>query len=297
MDQVEIYREQIESMEQMLSKTTAYMDDIQKKLEHTNDILHQRNEEIMSSMRYAHNIQNAIISNNIVEQKNETYHYYLRQKDWVGGDFPFHKKAHGKEYFSVIDCTGHGVPGGLLTMLASQLFEKVILDHSDFDAGEIISQFNTMFYQLYHGSNNHRLKDGMDLSLVIIDREMDLISMASARRPIEMIGSLKHETFKGDKCSIGEVEDFQYNTEFISSGTYDFIYLYSDGFPDQFGSSDEMNKAKKYKVKNFRNFLNELKEISFDKHNSLLADELKCWKGELEQTDDILVMGINLKNK
>ena len=147
MEQSEIYREQIESMEQMLSKTTAYMDDIQKKLEQTNDILHQRNEEIMSSMRYAHNIQNAIISNNIVESKNEQYHFYLKQKDWVGGDFPFHIEANDKIYYAVIDCTGHGVPGGLLTMLASQLFEKVILDYPGFDAGEVISRFNTKFYQ------------------------------------------------------------------------------------------------------------------------------------------------------
>lgn len=256
-------------------------------------IVEQKNLEITDSMNYAQRIQEAILPTNELMQSVFPRSFVLYQpKDIVAGDFYWLETYNNEVFFAVADCTGHGVPGAMVSVVCSNALSKAVLEEHISDPGKILHRTREVVIDKL-SAGSLELQDGMDVSLLKWNPDTRKLSWAGANSPLWILrpGDEVIEEIKGDKQPVGSyvsMRAFTTHTVDISEGTH--VYMTSDGYIDQFGGV----KGKKLKSANMKKLITGLREQEMYDLGASLAEYLDQWKGELDQVDDICVAGIQL---
>jgi len=255
-------------------------------------IIEEKNTEIMDSLRYSERIQQAMLPK---EQQiksifeNNCFILYM-PRDVVSGDFYWlHEKDH-QLLVAAGDCTGHGVPGALMSMIGISLLNR-IRDNGIKEPAKILSALHKEIHESLKQGSDNQVLDGMDIAIVLYEPSLNKLTFASAMRPIFLIRDNELIVYKGDKKSIGGKEPEKYFSThelFLEDG--DIFYLFSDGYADQFNPYNQ-----KYQVGRFRKKLLEIHQLPLKNQKEILEEEILRWKGDAEQVDDIMVIGIKHK--
>ncbi|MDF2448954.1 MAG: protein serine/threonine phosphatase [Bacteroidota bacterium] len=287
------FKEKKQVAEEFSEKNKAI--EIQKKIIDTAyHELSEKNKDITDSIKYAKRIQEAIFPSQAYFSKLLPQAFaYFRPKDIVSGDFYWVDEGlDGSVLVAVVDCTGHGVPGAFMSIVGFNLLNKAIHENKCTDPADILNQVNIDLNEtLKQTLEESAVKDGMEISLCKWDPRINKLEFAGANTIVYHISGTQINIVKGNKHPIGSfygeaLKKFQTIDIHINPG--DCVYLFSDGFADQFGGE----KGKKYKYKQLEEFLlaNSAKSIQEQEH--LLNAEFERWKGPLEQVDDVCVIGI-----
>ncbi len=263
-----------------------------EKIETQNHLIEIKNKEFIESVTYAKEIQFAVLNERKIIKKNnfESFLFY-KPKDIVGGDFYWSASFNDYTYILVADCTGHGVPGGFLTMLGIAYLNELITEVNIKTPNEILDELRIKIIKDLSGKFSSR--DGMDISVVRIENATKKIEWAGAKNPLWIIrkNATEIEVVPANRQSICYAENL---TPFINHEIQlakgDMIYLFTDGFSDQFGGP----RGKKVGRKNFRNILLECRDKTIPEQKETIKRTYTEWRGSLEQIDDICIIGIRL---
>lgn len=258
-----------------------------------NNQLSKLNKEIKASINYAKKLQQSVLPS--VEHFDRIFpnkFVYLKQKDIVGGDFYWVNEINGLKFIAGIDCTGHGVPGAFMTMLSRVLLREAVNIKGLINPSEILTQVDGAIREIFRQSNYEAMQDGMDMSICVIDEASNKISFAAAQRPVvlKMKNKDKLLVIKGSKFPVGGYFELEKKYDLLEYklDEVETFYLFSDGYVDQFGGPN----IKKYGTKQFVKTLNVICEMPMHLQKEFLVNEVANWKGELDQIDDILVLGV-----
>lgn len=273
-------------------------------IEEAYHLLELKNRDVTDSIRYARRIQQSIIpSEEEVQKLFPNSFVFFKPKAIVSGDFYWiqqhpapsmiqNEKQPTFYFLSVVDCTGHGVPGALLSIVGSNLLNRALRDYYLITPSEILDELNNELLTILSQSSIGIVRDGMELALIRYEPETKILEFAGARRPMYLIRNNEIIITEGDKASIGyddfKASDFKYKNHTIQIENGDVVYLFSDGYPDQFGGADE----RKFSYKAFREMLLSMHSKSIAQQKAELHISLKNWRGTLEQIDDICIVGI-----
>tara|TARA_Y100000589_G_scaffold277537_1_gene272581 strand:+ start:22711 stop:25935 length:3225 start_codon:yes stop_codon:yes gene_type:complete len=266
---------------------------LEEKVQERTKELNEKNKDILSSIEYAKRIQEAILPpmEKIRKAFPNSFVIYL-PKDIVSGDFYWFAETKDNFFIAAVDCTGHGVPGAFMSMIGSSLLNQIVQIQKVENTGEILNRLNERVVSaLNQQGHKYDTRDGMDLALIRKSKHDDTIEYSGAYRPLYVIRENGlFEKFDADKRPIGGSVDaeFSFHSHLIQINTGDTVYMFSDGFPDQFGGP----KNKKFMVKNFRKLLLSVYQLPVEKQKEQILNTFKEWKGDNEQVDDILVIGI-----
>ena len=300
--------EQLVQVKELSEKAILQEQEKKKILETQNELLEQmvdertaelaeKNLEIKDSINYALRIQKAILTSK--EEINEglkNCFILFKPKDIVSGDFYFYSKTKNQIIIAAADCTGHGVPGALMSMIGSEkLMSTANESHSP---SVILNSLNKgIKSSLRQSDKEESTKDGMDIALVSINSENNIASYAGANRPIWIIRnksdneSFEVEEIKATKKAIGGFteDDQHFQQHELQFNKGDTFYLFTDGYADQFGHT-----GKKLMTKKFREILIEIQHLTMDEQEKYLNDFIEGWKKGADQVDDILVIGVRI---
>jgi serine phosphatase RsbU (regulator of sigma subunit)/Flp pilus assembly protein TadD len=257
-------------------------------------IAHQ-NEIITDSIEYAKRIQSALLPQGDYLEKILPEHFvFMKPKNIVSGDFFWVTEKQNKIIVAVADCTGHGVPGAFMSMLGVAFLNEIVNNSSKATPDMILNHLRDFIIRSLHQEYGYSgSKDGMDMALISIDKKTQIMEYAGAYNPVFIIRSGELHEIKGDKMPIGihavKVDEEFTNHQFQLQKE-DVIYLFSDGYVDQFGGNDGM----KLKMKPFKELLIKISEKPMDKQHKALETYMKKWQGNYSQLDDMIVMGIKI---
>jgi phosphoserine phosphatase RsbU/P len=265
------------------------------KLQSAYNEIEQMNLDITDSIHYAKRIQEAMLPTRELLTKliPESFILY-KPKDIISGDFYWFNKVNEKIVVVVADCTGHGVPGALVSMIGNNLLNEIVNTNKVTVPGEILNRLNTGIRKLLKQDvKGAKGQDGMDVSVCSVDRRKKVVQFAGANQNMIFFKEKKLELVKGDRKSIGgyqvEAERKYTNHEFKYKAG-DTLYMCTDGYADQFGG----RKEKRMQTKNLIKIIQSTLSLGLCQQEDLLGDWLEKWKGKLKQTDDILLIGIGL---
>lgn len=249
-------------------------------------LVEMKNIDITDSIVYAKKIQFSIIpeKDGLKDFIRDSFIYY-RVKDIVSGDFYWYHKKGDELYIAAVDCTGHGVPGALVSMIGITLLKQTIDHQHIVQPGEILSNMQKEIYSfLQRGSS-----DGMEISLCSVNQEKKILSYAGAMMKLIMVRNGVLTEIKGDRSSISRNTSYEavFTNHTVNYEPGDTFYIFTDGYCDQFGG----DKQKKFMFKRFEKLLTEIYPLTMRQQKSTLDSTYKQWKGELEQVDDILIIG------
>jgi serine phosphatase RsbU (regulator of sigma subunit)/Tfp pilus assembly protein PilF len=267
-----------------------------RKLEEKNVIIEKKNKDITDSISYAKRIQEAFLPSLREMQSVFSDFFILYQpKDIVSGDFYWFCKSRGSIYIAVADCTGHGVPGALMSMIGHDELNHIVIEKACSEPAEILSALNrNVKLALKQEEQESESRDGMDIAICKLEpvNENFQLTFAGAQRPLLIFRPTGITELRSDKVSIGGFTESSHNfsqqQQILNKG--DLIYLFSDGFADQFGGE----RGKKFKYARLLSLLKENHHLPLADQQKLLSFALKNWMGNLEQVDDITVAGIRL---
>jgi sigma-B regulation protein RsbU (phosphoserine phosphatase) len=267
---------------------------LNSKLRIANEEIAQKNKDITDSITYARRIQRAILPDKKQLSKYFPESFILyKPKDIISGDFYWFEEHNGKLIIAVGDCTGHGVPGALLSMIGYHLLKNAVYLKNITDPASILNEMSNGFNNVFDiGKRDEPINDGMDISICSIDKKNESLLFSSARRPLYIIKNEKLTEVKGSLVPIGgnQYEKYSYkNQEFIIEKG-DKFYMFTDGFADQFGG----NLRKKMKTIGFKDLLLRLNDEKMSLNKRALKEYLNAWKRDEEQTDDILIVGFEI---
>ncbi|MFH2142973.1 MAG: SpoIIE family protein phosphatase [Bacteroidota bacterium] len=255
------------------------------------EIFHQK-KEITDSITYAQRIQKAVLPPDDYIQSLLPEHFvFFRPRDIVSGDYYWLAQIEHRTFVVVADCTGHGVPGAFMSMLGISLLNQMVNIHQKFNAGQILDELrNQVKKSLRQTVDNSESKDGMDLALMIFDFKNKQVEYAGALNPLYIIRDNCLIEKQPDRMPIGvyKYADNNFTGHIFPFKKGDMFYAFSDGFIDQFGGP----KRKKFMSKQFKELLTNISTLPVSSQSEFLDKTLNDWKGDNEQTDDILVMGI-----
>ncbi len=285
--------------EEELKQQNEELQVISENLNTEKQIVEEKNQQISNSIQYASKIQTALLPSNEFLQKVIPNSFIIyKQRDIIGGDFYFLKVVKNKIVFAVADCTGHGVPGAMMSMLGVALLEEIMDNVKSLKSNEILDVLRERLKKSFSDKNEtSNQKDGMDIALLVFDNETKKISYTGAnsalylvRKNSEQIAELT--TFKADPMPIGVyVKEKPFTEIEIQLKEDDLIYLFSDGYLSQFGKETD----KPLGSKRFKELLLKNSNLELSEQKQNLIDFLNTWQGDKSQTDDILVAGVKIK--
>ncbi len=260
-------------------------------LERKNLSISQQNQEILDSLHYAKNIQKAIMphSDSIDNLFKDGFVLYL-PKDIVSGDFYFLEELNDRIYLAVADCTGHGVAGAFMSMVGTALLKQIILQKKFTDPAKILNELNEGIVEALRQKETSS-HGGMDIAMCVIDKKEMTLRFSGANRPLHIVRNFNTELTKPDKLPIGGFnadENRTFNSQLIALEKGDHVYLYSDGYADQFGGME----GKKIMTKKFRELIQNMHQTPMKEQHDSLLTFFNTWKGRYEQIDDVLVVGV-----
>ncbi len=268
-----------------------------KRIEVQSKALSYINQSLTDSITYATRIQSAMIptEKRLRELVPESF-VYFRPRDMVSGDFYYVYDNGQKTFISVVDCTGHGVPGAFMSIIGMDLLKRIIEGNKEEDPSRILEiMSHELGATLRNDEASHEegalvLRDGMDIGLCVIDRENESVDFAGAVNVLYLVRNNEIIPYKGNRYPIGQYADNSahgFETIHLTIEKDDMFYLFTDGYADQFGGSEK----KKLKYRRFRHILLNIHQLSSDDQKAILHQKLEEWKGDLEQVDDILILG------
>ncbi len=253
-------------------------------------IIEEKNKDITDSINYAKRIQEAILPAKEIKYRIFPDAFVLfRPKDIVSGDFYWFAEKDGKRLIAACDCTGHGVPGALMSMVGNNVLNEIVNEKGITDPAGILSLLHKEVRKALKQEEHADTNDGMDVALVTFHSQHE-IAFAGAQRPLWIIRNGAIEEIKGDKFSIGGMQAEQerkFTPHRLTLAAGDVLYIFSDGFADQFGAGQ-----KKLMTRKFKEELISIHQRPMKEQEKYLDEYIEKWKGRMEQTDDILVIGI-----
>ena len=267
-----------------------------QQIQKSNEEFINKNKEMIDSINYAKEIQNAVLPKESYMQQffSETFLINM-PKDIVSGDFYWCAQRGSKFIVAVGDCTGHGVPAALISMMGYNKLNHIVNIIGLTKPSHILEQLDFEIREAFKKEDSeHVIPDGMDIAICAIDRKNNMVEFSGANRPLYYLKNDKLEIIKGSKKSIGGISediDTDFTNHTISKDTIESIYLFTDGFMDQFGGI----QGKKFLCKRFRELISSTRIYTMKEQQELLIDALNDWKGEREQTDDICLLGIRFQ--
>lgn len=265
-----------------------------KRLKEKNEIIAEQNKDLIDSINYSQRIQQAILPDKNTE--NEVLHngfVLYKPKHIVSGDFYWLHKCEDVLFFAVIDCTGHGVPGALLTMLAYNAINKAVIEKELSDPTMILDSMNNDVKAALKQNLNNPIQDSMEVAFACLNYKTETLMFSGANLSLSYIQNGEFKIANSGKCSVGSVQEGSVvlpKTHTLKLNKGDCFYLYSDGFADQFGGP----KGKKYKYKQLEELLLTHHNKTPNQQKEILNSSIENWKGDLEQVDDITVIGFKL---
>ena len=266
------------------------------KLEQQREELDIQHTNMTDSINYAKYIQDALLPSEYLFRKLLPNSFILfKSKDIVSGDFYWVSQQNTKTFIATVDCTGHGVPGAFMSIIGFDLLNNIVKERGIEDPGEILNQLNYGVSNTFRKSQekSQSVRDGMDMSLVVVDHSKATVEFAGAMNPLCLIRDESISVIKGNRFAIGSFNDNEankYDTHTIKYQKGDAFYMYSDGYPDQFGGP----YGKKFKYKKFLHMLLNIHHLPVEKQKEELNENFSNWKGQFEQVDDVLVIGFKL---
>ena len=312
-EQKNIISEKNEELNQFIEEIEAQRDQIDEQ----NKDLEHKNSHIMSSIQYAKRIQEAILPSDELVRNNLAESFVLyKPKDIVSGDFYWMESIGQKVFWAAVDCTGHGVPGAFMSILGANGLKKIVSERHIYQPAEILTHLTEhVISSIKETKDGEEVKDGMDISLCCWDKENNTLEWAGAYNPLfivreapiynlaeksnfhpfdpekENLGGLYD--VKATKRPIGRfkrknIPDFENHTISLQQG--DCIYVFTDGFADQFGGED----GSKYTTRKMREFVIKIYKKPMQEQILLLEQEFENWRGKEEQLDDICIFGVKV---
>lgn len=279
----------------------------QKVIERTEEVVRQKSEietkneeleilykQVTDSIHYAKRIQDAILpTNNVVKQLLPDSFILFKPKDIVSGDFYWIEKKDDLVYFAAVDCTGHGVPGAFMSLVGHNVLKDIIKNTTVTKPSEILDALRDgVISTLTVDESGKQAKDGMDMTLCAINYKTMELQYAAAFNPLVIIRNGELVIYQANKfpigAFIGEKTNFDNHTISLQKG--DQIFIFSDGYADQFGGPN----GKKFMVGNFRKLLTRISQLESPAQKEELNKILVNWQGEQEQVDDVLVIGVKV---
>lgn len=253
-----------------------------------------KNRNITDSIKYAKRIQLAMMPTlkHFRRLFPESFVYY-KPKDIISGDFYWVNQKNDKVFLAVVDCTGHGVPGAFMSIIGYELLRNIINKKGVEKPADILNILNKDFAGIFNsgGDNDFSFRDGMDIGFCVIDKKKANLEFAGAFSTLFLVRNMSIVEIKGNRFSVGLMEDIidePFKNHSMSLEKDDMIYLFSDGYTDQFGGEE----GKKFKYRRFRHLLLYLHKLPAREQVRLLEKSIVQWMGDNEQVDDILVLGV-----
>ncbi|EAY25797.1 PP2C family protein-serine/threonine phosphatase [Microscilla marina] len=308
------------SVEELSTNLEKKVEERTKELEDKTKQLEKKNRSITDSIQYANRIQKAVLgSQQHIEKQFKDAFIYLKARDIVSGDFYWFSETNcnqswlyntnmngGLEHANpdlpivklkiiiAADCTGHGVPGAFMTIMGNDLLNEIIDNECIHKPDVILKELDKRVRATLHNETQEKADDGMDMTVVTIDETHQKLYFSGAKNSILLVRRGEVFRLKGSIYPIGSEHykaEREYALHVFETQPNDIIYMYSDGFQDQFGGK----KGRKYMSKKFRQFLLSLSHLPMEEQRYKINEELKTWMGDhYQQTDDVLVMGVKL---
>ena len=248
----------------------------------------------LASLRYAGIIQKALMPDPEILKGYFKDHFILfLPRDIVSGDFYYVMKSHSFICVAAGDCTGHGVPGALLSILGISFLNDIVQLRTDLRANRVLNLMREKIMKALHQTGDKsETKDSIDISLLIADLKTGSVQFSGANRPMLRMRNGELTEFKPDKMTIGlaPLKEHPFNNQQIDLVPGDTFYLFSDGFSDQFGELSD----KKFKHKNLKSVISSVSELPMYRQKEILESTFNEWKGSTQQIDDVLVFGFQL---
>ncbi len=292
----------------------------EKVVERTEEVVKQskeierKNKDIIDSITYAKRIQDAILPSGTMftRQLSQTF-ILFRPKDIVSGDFYWLAHKDNKSLFAAVDCTGHGVPGAFMSIVGYNLLDKIVGEYGTTQPDKILDELNKgVANTLRQETDSDAIKDGMDISLCAFDKDTNVLEYAGAYNPLYIITKNKLEVISGNELEPNLIDDnglmlYEIKADRFPIGYYsegansfsnhsfklnkgDTVYLFSDGYADQFGGG----KGKKFRYKQFKELLLSINNLEMDNQKAKIEIAFNEWMGDFEQIDDVIVIGSRL---
>jgi ligand-binding sensor domain-containing protein/serine phosphatase RsbU (regulator of sigma subunit) len=261
------------------------------------EVVEEKNKEILDSINYAKRLQEAILPPLKLVQKHleQSFITYI-PKDIVAGDFYWFETKGDLLFFAAADCTGHGVPGAMVSVVCSNALNRTVKEFGITESGKILDKVRELVVETFEKSESD-VMDGMDISICVLNKKEMELCWSGANNPLWIIRKTKDSALpefievKPDKQPIGKTEHSKpFTTHKIKLQTNDCIYVFTDGYVDQFGGEG----GKKYKSANFKNFLLSIQDKNLAEQGNLINKNFDNWRGKLEQIDDVCVIGVKI---
>ncbi len=266
--------------------------DLERKVLERTRQLEEKNDEILSGIRYAKKIQDGILPDfQIIEDSFPDSFLLHRPLDLLSGDFFWCAEVDGNYIIAVTDCTGHGVPGALMSIIGNDLLNDVVMINRETDPGTILNKLDEGVNRVLKQENTG-LRDGMDMALCCIDRKNNKLHFSGAVNTLYYIKEGKLVELVANRWSIGDtrISNNNFETTSLSLDQIEHIYMSSDGYFDQFGGEYD----RKFSSKQFKELIEQIQGKSMSEQSQLLNTSIDAWKQDRSQVDDIMVVGISL---
>jgi serine phosphatase RsbU (regulator of sigma subunit) len=256
-------------------------------------LIEEKHKEITDSINYAERIQRSFIATKEILNENlKNYFVFFKPKDTVSGDFYWASKLNNGNFaLATADSTGHGVPGAIMSLLNVTSLEKAI--ETETKPSNILNVTRKIIIErLKKDGSDEGGKDGMDASLTVYDFKNMKLIIAAANNPVWIMRGTEIIEIKPDKMPVGKhyKDDVSFTQQEVTLQAGDVVYTLTDGFPDQFGGV----KGKKFMIKNLRNLLAANHQLSMQEQKDLLEETFTKWVGNLEQVDDVTIIGVRV---
>ncbi|OQY00007.1 MAG: hypothetical protein B6I24_00930 [Bacteroidetes bacterium 4572_128] len=299
--QIEVFNLELNQTNEKLNTTLKVVNQQKKELNVTLEVVNLQKEKIedahkniKDSINYASRIQNAILPNlDIFEKATNDYFVFFKPRDVVSGDFYWAKQIGDYFIYITADCTGHGVPGAFVSMLGVSLLNEIVNKKEINQTNEVLDILREEMKKSLKqkGKNKNETKDGMDLTMCIINRKTNELQFSGANNSMYLYRNNELIEFKGNRQPIGiYIKEKPFTNYEIQLQENDVIYTFSDGYIDQFGGK----KGKKFMKKRFKKLLLEINHKDMSEQKQILDKIFGKWKGNLNQIDDVLVIGVKI---
>lgn len=265
----------------------------ERRLIETNKRLSEQNKDITDSIYYAQRIQRSILQKQekLKQMFVDSFLLY-KPKDIVSGDYYWFYEDDEFKYVATVDCTGHGVPGAMMSMVANAMFKEVFINQQISHPAEILKALDVELEKSMNVNQEMIAYDGMDVSLIRITKATNELAFAGAFRSLLIVRNGEVIEINGSRYPIGFYSgiDKAFETQYVQLKNNDCIYMFTDGFTDQFGGE----KNKKLKKSNFKELLSTIYEMDLEEQEAFLEYSFNNWKQDVDQTDDVLVIGLKI---
>ncbi len=270
-----------------------------KVLEEQSELIQNQQKKIIDSLNYAQKLQKAsLISLSKFKSIFQESFIFYEPKHLVSGDLYWATETDKFKAVAVIDCTGHGVPGAFMSMIAKTLLNNIVVDNQDFSPASVLSKMHAGLFEIFVKNNDDAaFLDGMDMSLCVINKAKKQLCFSGAVHDIYRIHKGELESIKGTNSSIGGISfrhksavNKVFNEVSFELEKGDLFYLFTDGYIDQFGGEDK----KKLNISRFKAIIEKGKDAPIEKQGELISNAFYNWRGEESQIDDVLVLGFKV---